>query len=83
MQPEKQTKPPWTVHLLCGWPLILVALGGAIGGALGGAAYAVNMGLYKSSLPTAAKVILNLLTGLGAVILWMVIVAAIQAKLGK
>jgi hypothetical protein len=35
-------------HLACGWPLVMVAFGGAIGGGLGGAAYCVNLWIFKS-----------------------------------
>jgi hypothetical protein len=81
MVPDEKTKLPWTVHLMCGWPLFLVAIGGAIGGALGGLAYGINMSLYKSSLPGFAKVLLNIVTGIGAVVLWFVIIATLQGKL--
>src|SRR6266481_4821615 len=60
-KPESVLLPKWA-HLLCGWPLVLVAFGGAIGGGLGGAAYGVNLMIYKSHLPLAVKVALNLLT---------------------
>ncbi len=49
--PKQQPKLPASAHVLCGWPLLLVLIGGAIGGGLGGAAYAINIGIYKSSLP--------------------------------
>lgn len=53
-------KLPATAHLICVWPLLLVAIGVAIGGALGGLAYGVNVGIYKSKLPLPAKIILNI-----------------------
>lgn len=68
-------------QLMCAWPLLLVAVGGAIGGALGGLAYGVNLGIYKSTMPTVLKVVLNVVTGLTAIILWMVIAFAINAYL--
>jgi len=64
---------------MCGWPLLLVAFGGAIGGGLGGAAYGLNTVIYKSELPLAAEVLLNLLTGGAAIGIWMLAALAIQS----
>ena len=67
-------------HIMCGWPLLLVFIGGAIGGGLGGAAYGINVAIYKSKLHVAAKVILNLITGLAAIGIWAAIAAAIHSS---
>ena len=75
---ESVPVPKWA-HLLCGWPLVMVCFGGAIGGGLGGAAYGVNVMIYKSHLVPAAKVVLNLLTGLAAIGLWALITGAIHS----
>lgn len=79
---EQPAKLPTKAHLMCGWPLALVAIGGAIGGGLGGAAYAINIAIYKSQLPLPAKIALNLLSGLSAFVLWAVIAALIQHRFG-
>lgn len=76
---SEQGSVPKSAHLLCGWPLVMVFFGGAIGGGLGGGAYGLNMVIYKSRLPVAAKVVLNIFTGIAAVVLWVVIAAAIQS----
>jgi hypothetical protein len=68
-------KLPMIAHILCGWPLILLFIGGAIGGALGGVAYAVNISLYKSNLPGVLKFMLNLLIGMLAIGIWLTISA--------
>jgi hypothetical protein len=62
-------------HILSGWPLILVFVGGAIGGALGAVAYGVNISLYKSNMPGVLKFILNLLVGMLAIGGWLAISA--------
>lgn len=72
---------PREAHVLCGWPLLLILVGGAIGGGLGGAAYAINLSIYKSKLPVVAKVFLNLFTGMAAIGIWLAVVVAIQSKL--
>lgn len=74
--------PAWA-HLLCGWPLVLIAIGGAIGGGLGGAAYGINIAIYKSSLPLPLKIILNIITGLAAALIWLAAAIAIQTALQK
>ena len=70
---------PKSAHLACGWPLLLVTIGGAIGGGLGGAAYGVNMAIYKSNLPIPAKIVLNLLTGFVAIGTWALLAGAFHA----
>lgn len=66
--------------LMCGWPLVMVAFGGAIGGGLGGAAAAANLAIYKSGLPTWAKVVLNLTCGGLAFLAWLAIGVAIASQ---
>ncbi|MCL2310527.1 MAG: hypothetical protein FWC42_09740 [Proteobacteria bacterium] len=76
-----QTAPaplPWQAHIMCGWPLILVFIGGAIGGGLGGRAYGINIKVYKSGLPAVAKSALNILTGVAAFVVWIIIVRIIR-----
>lgn len=65
-------------HLLCGWPLLLVVIGGAIGGGLGGMAYAINGTVYKSDLSIPVKIILNIVIGGTAIVLWLGIGMAIE-----
>jgi hypothetical protein len=72
-------KMPVIGHILCGWPLLLVAIGGAIGGGLGGAAYAINAGIYKSNLPIPAKVVLNIIVGSAAIVIWYSIAMALRS----
>jgi hypothetical protein len=75
----ESVKVPIWAHLVCGWPLVMVAFGGAIGGGLGGAAYGVNLYIYKSRLPLVAKIPLTVLTGLAAMALWVAIAGAIHS----
>ena len=65
-------------HVLCGWPLILVGIGGAIGGALGAAAYAINLAIYKGTMPGIFKVVLNLVVGTSAIAGWLIIASALR-----
>ena len=61
----------------------MLFFGGAIGGGLGGAAYGINLTIYKSRIPTAGKVVLNILTGVFAFVLWIFIAAAVHLSLRK
>jgi hypothetical protein len=75
---EKPGKLSASAYLICGWPLVLVAFGGAIGGGLGGLAYGLNLLIYKSKLPLLAKLVLNFLTGVAAIGIWAAIAAALH-----
>jgi hypothetical protein len=66
-------KLPTIAHVVCGWPLILMFIGGAIGGALGGLAYVINLSIYKSKMPAALKFVLNPLVGILAIAVWYMI----------
>ena len=80
---DEPAKLPPVVHALCGWPLALIFVGGAIGGALGGAAYGINVVIYKSRLPTVAKVVLNVLTGAAAIGAWFAIALALRETFNR
>ncbi|MFG1691252.1 hypothetical protein ACGF5M_03685 [Gemmatimonadota bacterium] len=67
---QKDEKVPFWAHIVCGWPLILVLVGGAIGGGLGGLAWALNLNIFKSDMPVPAKIVMNLVVGGGAIGLW-------------
>jgi hypothetical protein len=71
---------PVMAHALCGWPLILVVMGGMIGGALGAVAYGINVAIYKSRMPVILKIILNLVVGASAIAVWLIIVSALPRK---
>lgn len=64
-------------HIACGWPIALVAIGGAVGGACGGAAWAINMKIMQSSMAPAMRYVLCVVTGIGAIIAYFVIVSLI------
>lgn len=67
-----------SAYLMCGWPFVLVLVGGAIGGGLGALAYYINLKIYKSNLSNTYKIILNILTGISAMILWYLIAVSIR-----
>ena len=65
----------WHEHLVAGWPLLLLFVGGAIGGACGGAAYALNGKIFNSEIASHLKYVYSVLIGFGAVVLYVVVVA--------
>ncbi len=69
------------VMIACGWPILLVAVGGLVGGLLGGIAFATNMGLYRSKLPRWSLWLLNPAVGLTAIVLWFLIAILIELAL--
>jgi hypothetical protein len=61
--------PIW-VYLLCAWPLVFATLlNPQSGWIIGGIAFAINLIAWRSPLPLAAKLPLNLLVGAGAILL--------------
>lgn len=68
-------------HAMCGWPLLLCIVGGAVGGGLGGAAYGINAAIYRSKLPIPLKIVLNIMTGIAAILLWLMIGVLVQSQL--
>ena len=76
---KQKAKLPPLAYAMCGWPLLLVAIGGAIGGGLGGAAFGINVVIYRSKLPIPVKVVLNVAAGLAAFGIWLAIAVAIQS----
>ena len=79
---EKEKLPP-LVMMACGWPIVIVVMGGLIGGLLGGAACGVNMALYKSKLPRWSLWILNPLVGVTAFVLYLVLALALGLALAE
>jgi hypothetical protein len=80
---ETKSKLSIGAHIMCGWPLLLVAVGGLIGGALGGGAYALNIAIHKSNMPVPAKIVLNIVTGVVAILIWFVLAVALNAAVKK
>ena len=68
------------VHLMAGWPILLLLIGGAVGAVLGIVAYVINLKIYKSELSQLQKVLANLMCGMFAMMLWWSIASWIQAN---
>ena len=74
---------PKYVHVICGWPLVLVFMGGAIGGGLGGAAYGLNHYIYGKTKSVPITLVASLISGACAFVLWLVIASQFVKPQGK
>lgn len=74
----KIEKAPKYVHLIAGWPFVLVLFGGLIGGGLGGLAYLINLKIYNSQLSKINKILANMMCGMVAISAWWFIAGAVQ-----
>lgn len=64
--------------VLCGLPLLLVLTGGALGGLCGALAMALNMKMFRSDMHAAAKIVLSLVVGGAAFVLFMIIAVTLK-----
>lgn len=69
--PVELEKPPAWIHVLCGWPLVMIAFGGAIGGGLGGAAYGLSLTVYRKTRSIPLTVVASVAFGGGAFFTWL------------
>ncbi|MEN3158700.1 hypothetical protein ABC502_09985 [Alkalimonas sp. NCh-2] len=69
-----EKKMEWYEHLACGWPLILIFIGGALGGLCGGAAYAVNAKVFGRDISNTKKYVYAILIGVSAFLTYFVAV---------
>ncbi|MCX6855872.1 MAG: hypothetical protein NTV80_13310 [Verrucomicrobia bacterium] len=68
---------PPSAHVIAGWPLVMVAVGGAIGGLCGAGAYGLSMALLKKKGVTPLSVFLSFLLGLAGIGLYFVVIIAL------
>lgn len=77
---SSKAKVPFKAHLMAGWPLMLILIGGAIGGAFATLAYVINLKIYQSELSKMNKVLANLMCGMFAIIIWWSIASWVQSS---
>lgn len=68
---DDKKKLQWYEHLACGWPLVLVGIGGALGGLCGGAAYVISAKIFRKEIPSTKKYIYAILVGLSAIVVYL------------
>ena len=81
-QPESE-KLSKKVHLMAGWPFILVFFGGMIGGGFAALAYMMNLKIYRSDLSKMNKILANIMCGMCAISLWWFSASFIQTHVFK
>jgi len=62
----------WYQHVWLGWPIALVAVGGAIGGACGGAAWALNQKVFHSTRHPLMRYVWTGLISLAAIAVYLI-----------
>ena len=67
---NKSTQRNLIMHVVCGWPLVLVLFGGGMGGGLSGAAYATSLVLYRKGAPVWMVIVSSVLLGTVAIGTW-------------
>lgn len=77
LAPNNTKKMEWYEHLACGWPLLLVFIGGALGGLCGGAAYAVNAKVFSKDISITKKYAYVILVGVGAFLVYFIAVVVL------
>lgn len=70
---------PIYVHVICGWPLVLMLFGGAIGGGLGGAAYGLSVTIYSKTRSLIWTSLTSIMLGVLAFVLWYLIASALRS----
>lgn len=80
---QPKTKLTWYQYVWIGWPLILVAVGGAIGGGLGGVAAAINFKVFQKTQNPVLRYVWTGLISFAAAIIWLIIATIIVIALHK
>jgi hypothetical protein len=74
--PETQKrKLTWYEHVWLGWPIALVAVGGAIGGACGAAAWAINQKVFRATQHPLLRYLWTGLISIAAIIAYFILAA--------
>ena len=64
-------------QIVCGWPIVLVFIGGAIGGLCGGAAWVINRQIMLSQRAAWLRYLLVILVGLGAFAAYFIMIVVL------
>ena len=73
----------WYHYIWIGWPLIMVALGGAIGGGLGGAAAAINYKVFQKTQNPVLRYVWTGLISVAAIVAYVVCATMIYALIHR
>lgn len=78
-----EPKLTWYQYAWIGWPLILVAVGGAIGGGCGGVAAAINFKVFKKTQNPVLRYVWTGLISVAAVATYVACVTMIYALIHR
>lgn len=74
---QEEKKLPSYAHIIAGWPLIMIFIGGALGGLCGGGAYGASIALLKKKGISFGTCLLSFLIGVAGIGLYFVVVVAL------
>jgi H+/Cl- antiporter ClcA len=72
-----------TQQVVSAWPILLFVFGGLIGGLFGGIAAGVNAWIMSTTWPRLVKYPLVVLSGLCAIVAWLIVVALFHSLAGS
>jgi hypothetical protein len=73
----------WYQYIWVGWPIALVAVGGAIGGACGGGAWALNQKVFHATKHPLLRYLWTGLISIAAVVTYFIVAAVFLSVLKK
>lgn len=74
---QEEEKLPSYAHIIAGWPLIMIVIGGAIGGLCGGGAYGASIALLKKKGISFGTCLLSFVIGVVGIGFYFVVVVAL------
>lgn len=80
---DSNPKLAWYQLVWVGWPIALVAVGGAIGGACGGAAWALNQKVFRATKHPVLRYVWTGLISVAAVLLYFIVAVLFLSIVNK
>ncbi|MHB8519567.1 MAG: hypothetical protein ACYDH9_02305 [Limisphaerales bacterium] len=83
--PSETPKPKltWYQQLWLGWPIVLVAVGGAVGGACGGAAWALNRKVFQKTKHPVLRYVWTGFISAAAIVVYAIVAGYLLSLLRK
>lgn len=73
----------WYQWVWCGWPIVLMFMGGFLGALLGGGAFVTNARIFREDINGVLKYFVTAVVSIVAVVLFVLIAGSVQLALKK
>ena len=83
IQEVPKVKLEWYQQIWIGWPIVMVAFGGAIGGGCGGAAWALNRKVFLKTEHPVLRYVWTGLISLASIVIWLVLASILFSFIHK